>query len=567
MNISRYQPKLILFYLSVLCFLFSCGESTERELPASTLQEKKLAVTVFENLTEDSTLANVGQMAAEWIAQGLMQIEDVTVLTPSTVRQLLADQDVDAVHYLATTSAVDYVFEGSYYLDQQELLLKVRLVNSRTGEVEYHLPDFRTPVVDPLHGIQEVTERIMGYWLNRTQIEQRITNPPKYEAYQIFLEGMTYYEVDDSLFRQAMEQVLALDASYFEPHLFLAYSYYYNNYNSYRSAVQARQILQRVEDRQLNLTPYQQAVYNAARAEINNDTDAAYLAFKELFKRYPDDPFVRYNAGTFALFSNHLNDAITILGGVDFEKLDFSLNVDKRNLLFLFDALHQKGDYQRILDLSYKYLSVHRDYFYELVAHINLGNEAAAAKVFNELDAQSDEQLRRPKSYYYNILGQEYLKLDQPNPAKLCLQKSMQFAPKRPGEINYERIFALFYLQAYDKGITELQALAATMTSSDRAIEQGIVLNFLAYFYAAKGNLAQAAVYQRERTQFRQQHFFYLTDAYISMQSDDYAAAVDQLKAAYRAGVVFEDISFGHHVDFLPLHGYPAFDDFVRPKE
>lgn len=544
----------------------ACREQTDGVFGDHALQQKKLAVTTFENLTGDPALADIGQMASEWIAQGLMQIEDVSVLTPSTVRNLVEQADTDVLGYLATQSDVDYVFEGSYYLDQGELLLKVRLVNTATKAVDYHLPDYRSDMSTPLQAIREVTERIMGYWLNRRQIEKSITIPPKYPAYKAFLRGMTYYEVDDSFFRTTMEKVLTLDPDYFEPYLFLAYSYYYNNYNTYRSAAQADSILGIIDKRRLSLTPYQEAVRSAAKAEIANNTDQAYAAFLALFNRYPDDPFVRYNTGTFALFSNHLDKAIEIFSGADFDQMDFGVNVDKRNLLFLFDALHQKGEFQRILDLSHQYLPDNRDYFYELVAHINLGNEAEAAAVFQTLDQQPDSELRRPKAYYYNILGQEYLKLNDPNSAKLCLQKSMQFAPMVADAINFERIFALFYLKAYAKGIAELKALLPNRPPSDNPTERAIVLNFLAYFYAAKEDLEEAIYYHQQRNQLPQQHYFYLTDAYLRMQAGDKAGAVANLKAAYQAGVIFEDISFGHHVDFMPLHGYAPFDEFVRPK-
>lgn len=560
------QHIIVLLFTALAVFITACNQPSDAGLTGQRFEQKKLAVIAFENLTGESSLDEVGQIAAEWIAQGLMQIDEVAVLTPSTVRNLVKQSEADLIRYLSVTSRVDYVFEGSYYLEGASILLKVRLVNTATGNVEYHLPDFKSPASDPLSAIKEATERIMGYLLNRAQIEKRITTPPKYEAYKTFLNGMSYYEVNDSLFRGEMNRVLSLDADYFEPYLFLAYSYYYNNYNTFRSITQADSILQLLYSRELSLTPYQKAILQAAEAEIKHDTDRAYEAFQVLFDRYPDDPFVRYNAGTFALFSNHLDKAIEILAGADFEHMDFSINVDKRKLIILFDALHQRGDFQRILNLCEKYLKNNRAYFYELIAHINLGNEEAATAVFQALDQKEDSSLRRPKAYYYNILGQEYLKLDQPNAAKLCLQKSMKFAPKEAGLINFERIFALFYLEAYAKGIQELKGLLSEMDTQDRMTERAMVLNFLAYFHAAQENLQLATEYQVERDQLPPQHYFHLTDAYISLQAGDKNMAVEQLKNAYQAGVVFEDISFGHSIDFKPLHGFPPFDAFVTPK-
>lgn len=531
------------------------------------MEEKKIAVLIFDNFTQDESLDDVGKMAADWIAQGLMQIDDVKVLTPATIRELNEGFGDDLLTYLANNTDVDYAFTGNYYLNGNEIVLKANLVNVKENVVEYYLPDYSSIKIEPLEAVKELTERIMGYWLNKKQIESSITHPPKYEAYKAFLKGMEYYEVDNGPFRNYMEKALIHDPNYFEPHLFLAYSFYYNNYNDIRSADAADSIIQVVYDKGLQLTPYQEAVIKAAEAEIKSQTDKAYQYYLKLFNKYPDDGFVRYNTGTFALFSNHINKAIEIYEGADFDNMDFEINVDKRNLLFLFDALHQASEFQRIIELSEKYLKNNPDYFYLIIAHINLGNEAEAEKVFREMDLQEDEMLRRPKSYYYNIIGQEYIKLGKPNRAKLCLQKSMQFAPNRKGQINYERTFALFYLEEYKKGINELENLLKAFPVPDSEINRGTVLNFLAYFHAADENLKEARKYQSMRNELKKQHFFFLTDAYINMKEGKKEEAVEDLRLAYKAGVIFEDISFGNSVDFLPLHGFAPFDEFVSPKQ
>lgn len=554
----------IFLFTTVVAIFFRCTSANDKL--SVDIVEKRIAVLIFENLTQDETLEDVGKMAADWIAQGLMQIDDVTVLTPATIRELDESFGDDLLTYLANNTKVDYAFTGNYYLDGGDIIIKARLVNVKNNVVEYYLPDYSSHKIAPLEAVKELTERIMGYWLNKKQIEARITHPPKYEAYKAFLKGMKYYEVDNVPFRNYMEKALLHDADYFEPHLFLAYSYYYNNYNDDRSANIADSIIQVVYEKGLQLTDYQEAVLKAAESEIKSDTDKAFRYYLELFNKYPDDGFVRYNAGTFALFSNHISKAIEIYEGADFENMDFSINVEKRNLLFLFDALHQNGNFQEILDLSEKYLKENPDYFYLIIAHINLGNEAAAEKEFNRLNQTKDDDLRRPKSYYYNIIGQEYIKLNNPNRAKLCLQKSMEYAPNRKGEINYERLFALFYLKEYQKGISELEKLLEYFPEHEQSLSRGTVVNFLAYYHAAAGNIDLARQYQEQRNGMPTQHFFFLTDAFISMKSGDKKGAVEDLRKAYRAGVVFEDISFGQNVDFLPLRGFEPFDEFIRPR-
>ena len=569
--VSGHRKKLaplalagvLLLALAATWLFFS---KNDRKELGDSLRQKKLAVMIFENLTGKDDLDAVGKMASDWVAQGLMQIEDITVITPSTVRDLAVQSGSDVRAYLAKNNAVDYVFDGNYYLDDNQLILKTRVVNAGTGEVEYYLPDYSSGIEQPLDAIRELTERIMGYWLNKQQIERHKTLPPKYEAYKAFLKGMEYYEIDNGAFRNYMEIALSLDTNYFEPYLFLAYSYYYNNYFVARRAEQANAIIRALYDRKIALTPYQEALIKAAEAEVNSDTDQAYRYYLQLFEKYPDDRYVRFNAGTFALFSNHIDRAVEIYSGADFDQMDFSINMDRRNMVFLFDALHQQGDFQKILALNDQYLHENPDYFYKMIAHMNLRNEEAAERLFRELDEVDSARLRLPKAYYFNILGREYLQLKQPNKANLCLQKSMTYASHKPGVINYERLYSLFYLGEFQKGIRELEQLLPVFAADSSGIQTGTILDFLAYFHAGAGDLEATAEYQNRRGQFPKQHFFHTTDAFISMKTGDKAAAVEYLKKAYRAGVIFEDISFGHNIDFLPLHGFPPFDEFVKPK-
>ena len=531
---------------------------------SSTTHEKKIAVLIFENQTGDPNLDVVGKMASDWVAQGLMQIEGISMVTPSTVREKVALAGIGgAMNELAKRNGVQYIFAGNYYLDGEELIIKPQLLNTKTSEVEYFLPDYKSHKDQPLDAVRELTERIMGYWLNKSQIENRITVPPKYEAYNTFLKGLEYYEVDNTKLRAAMEKAIEIDPNYFEPHVFLSYSYYYD---APRKTAKADSILESIKTKGIQLTAYQEALMNAAAAELKSQTDEAYQQFVELFNKYPDDKFVRYNAGTFALFSNHLDKAIEIYSGTDFDRLDYSINMEKRNLLFLFDALNQKGQYEKILELCDKYLQDHPDYFYLLVSNIHLNNQAAVDSIFAELDTKLDENLRRPKAYYYNIIGREYIKLDNRETANQCFEKSLKFSANYDHVLNFDRIFALFHSHQYETGIMELKQKFKELQTTNDTINKGIALNFLVYFHAATKELKEVEKYQNQRNQFPFQHYFHLTDAFAAMQFGNKSKAVELLKEAYQVGVIFEDIAYGHNVDFLPLHGFSPFDEFVKPK-
>ena len=175
------------------------------ELPAD-IRQKKLAVMIFENQTGEQALDVVGKMASDWVAQGLMQIEEVSIVTPATVSDKVAVGGLRAMKDLAVDNGVQYVFSGNYYLDGNQLIIKSKLVNAQTEEVEYYLADYQSAKDQPLIAVKELTERIMGYWLNKEEIEKRKTTPPKYEAYKALLKGKESYSFNHEASIKYMNQ-------------------------------------------------------------------------------------------------------------------------------------------------------------------------------------------------------------------------------------------------------------------------------------------------------------------------------------------------------------------------
>ena len=551
----------VLSFLTILAFYVFYPK------PYDVLQkthEKKLAVMIFENQTGDTNYDVVGKMVSDWVSQGLMQIDDVTLVTPSTVREKVTKAGLNgAMQELKMKNGVNYILNGNYYIEDDQIIIKSYLLNTQSNEVEYFLPDYKSIKSKPLEAVRELTERTMGYWLNASEIKKRKTVPPKYEAYRTFLKGMEYYEVDKQILRNHLLEALEIDSTYFDPKLYLSFSYYYNEP---RKTKEADSILTSIKKQNIKLTNFQESKYKAALSEFESNSDKSYLIYKSLFEKYPDDSNVRFNAGAFALFSNHLNEAIEILNGFDFENLDYSINIEKRNILFLFDALNQKGEYKRILELSEKHLKDYPDYFYTINSHLHLGHLKTVDSLQSILDNVANKDLRRPKSYYYNILGRENLKLGNKIRAKNCFIKSIQFSLDEDDTVHYDRVYALFYLGEYEKGIKEILKSIESLSDEKDGVHKGILHNFLVYNYAALEDQENVKKYREMRKKYPFQHYYSTTDAYVEMKFGRKKEAVDFLKKAYADGVVFEDISFFHNVDFLPMRGFPLFDEFVKPK-
>ena len=276
----------------------------------------------------------------------------------------------------------------------------------------------------------------------------RVTSPPKYEAYKVFRKGMEYYEVDNVPFREYMNKAISIDSNYFE--LLSFFSLFL--------------LLQQLQRESKGTTGRLHAVGLICPADTLDPLSTSRSESSRIGNKK------RHRSGVFSIIYSCSTNTRTIAtngfwqrplpcfpitwtkplkytAGPILKEWILASTWIKEILYSFLTHCTKKGEYQKILDLSDQYLKDYPDYFYLLIAHINLGNETAADELFTTLDLQDDELLRRPKAYYYNIIGREYLKLNQPNRAKLCQQKSMKFAPNLPNAINFERIFSLFYLK------------------------------------------------------------------------------------------------------------------------
>ena len=156
----------------------------------TSLKDKRVAVMFFENETGDPSFDGVGKMAADWITQQLMDIENTKVVLPSNVRNNihLAKASMEGIQEFAKATGAEVIINGRYYQSGDKLILQSQVINAQTREVVHVL---NQPIIgdktDPLPLIQEVSQRITGFWAvqDRKQFADR---PPKLPAYREYLE-------------------------------------------------------------------------------------------------------------------------------------------------------------------------------------------------------------------------------------------------------------------------------------------------------------------------------------------------------------------------------------------
>src|SRR6266571_1562705 len=167
------------------------------------LNERRVVVAVIENHTGDSSLDNVGHMAADWVTQGLAQtgiVEVVPSMSVITVSKASAEHgpgrlDAAGLRTLGRETGAGTVVWGAYYRQGDSIRFQVQVSAARDGTVLRALEPVAGPISQPLAAVEAVRQRVMAALA--TLFDSRLSlwakaagQPPSFEAYQEFIQGL-----------------------------------------------------------------------------------------------------------------------------------------------------------------------------------------------------------------------------------------------------------------------------------------------------------------------------------------------------------------------------------------
>ncbi len=201
---------------------------TVRGARAPRLNPRRVLVAPFANLTGDTAFSLVGRMAADWITQGISQLDSTDAVTSSDVFAAIpsGSSSVDAPQ-LARRFGAGTMVTGSVYKTGDSLRFQGQVVDVRTSKTLRSVEDVVGPASDPLVGIRAVRERLMGgLAVSDVPMGLIIGNAPRYDAYEEFLRGMEVFRRQD--YRGAMpllRHAVALDSTFAAAYVTLSTSH------------------------------------------------------------------------------------------------------------------------------------------------------------------------------------------------------------------------------------------------------------------------------------------------------------------------------------------------------
>jgi len=217
---SKYLIALgaLLLISAILLVPKLISKETSSEISSAVLNER-IAVIPFKNNTNDQELDILGDMAADWINRGLMEIEDAEVVSPYTVRQhvesigILPGNQNQGTSFYELTGARNFI-DGNYYKEGEDIVFHLSIIDAIDGKMQFSFPKIKGPYEQRQEVITELREKIMGYWAAKDFVDMKKIKTPGYQAYQLYLE-LRKSAASPTL----ITEILEIDSMFFLPRI------------------------------------------------------------------------------------------------------------------------------------------------------------------------------------------------------------------------------------------------------------------------------------------------------------------------------------------------------------
>jgi len=350
--LANAKSALAIIGILAVLITFNFGEIKtflNQSFSQPSIKEKKVAVMFFDNETGEEQLDGVGKMAADWITQQLMDIEKTQVVLPSSVRNNihLASASLEGIQNFARATGAEIIINGRYYQSGDQLILQAQVVNTKSGEIVHSL---KKPVMgdkaDPLPLIQEVSQRITGFWAvqDRKQFTER---PPKLGAYHAYLEGRKFWGIDYQKVEEYYLTAYSIDSNFIVPLVELVASKINES-----AFYQADSLLNFVLAKSDNLSKAHQLQAKAYYAQLHGKLEESVNYWEKIYEIDNQEFITVTNLSRQYLNTNQVQKALTILENYDPSFLDFEECTPCQEYYELLTFAHFQSAYpEKVIEL------------------------------------------------------------------------------------------------------------------------------------------------------------------------------------------------------------------------
>ena len=361
----------------------------------SSLVERRVVVAPLENETGDPSLDAYGRLGAEWITEGLHRTGVVDVVPSLTATQAVnfvrglqerSDTIVNLIDAVAAETGAEIVVSGTYYLFGDTIQYQLELTNAASGTSLDAIEPVRGARFDPSAAIGQLRDRVMGSL--SLNLDDRIrteglaaVEPPSFESYQAFDEGMEAYL--DGEWRTAAASLLRahdLDTAFVLPLLYAGLSL-----SNVREMATVDSLGVYMNQRRARLSEYHRHWLDYMDARTHGRNEDARVAIREAARLAPESKAV-YNYAYAAQLTHRPREAVTALETLDPERGPMRGWLPYWQMLT--DNLHRLGDHEAELAAARRSRELHPSRGWPIRME---GEALAALGEIDEIDALVSE--------------------------------------------------------------------------------------------------------------------------------------------------------------------------------
>jgi DNA-binding SARP family transcriptional activator/TolB-like protein len=342
---EAWRPRRSLVWAAVLLLLGGGLGAAILLLRGPALNTERVLVGVFENQTGDPALDPLGQMAADWIARGLLQTGSLEVVAPGTARDARGAGKREA-RALAGRTGAGTLVSGAYYREGDKVRWQVQITDAVRGRLLQTLEPLSVPMDSATAGVELLRQQVAAVlaarfdWTRELREITTRSEPPTYAAYETYVEGIQLFGHQPQRALERFDRAWELDSTFYSARLFSILAH-----TQFGNLARADSMVQRLTPHRDALSPFERAFLDRSRSDLAGDREGALRATRRMTELTPGSQFIIGHAAR-AVWANRPREARDVLRRLDPE---LGLIPGYAAEDFLTTARHMLGEHRQEL--------------------------------------------------------------------------------------------------------------------------------------------------------------------------------------------------------------------------
>ncbi len=530
------------------------------------LRDARIAVLPFENMTGDRELDIVGDMASDWVIQGLMYLDDIQLVGFESIQENIKYASVgDSSKNFARRTGAQKIVKGRYYIDKDALIFKSQIIDIESGKIELTLPDVKGPKGDNAALVSELQAKFVTAFdaQNHNFSPGIAQNPPPHKAYQLFREGIDIYSEDTEESRNLFAQAIEMDSSFFWPYIWATASYFNAGMGSHADSTFAL-IKQNIDFKSLN--SFDRQWYVHWQALLDKDLPKAFKASLKILEKDPKQWFSNVEAGIIANNLNLPKKAVEIFEYLDPEFAPQDIELDTWWHNYYVHNLYREGRYEDAEEIAKTIQPKFRKHwnYYDRLAEIYVAQDKATDLQTLIKEMQDNQMANIEILNAFVFISERYGVKGNKEKQQEWAQTGIDWANQQGTNLDPFALGNLYYATnqfAIAKPLFQ-EAIDQTGTSWLNLSRAGNTCQQLGQRKSVTATLKQL----EDLYTSTQDAGYLVAQAHIYSNTDDKDKAITLLNRAIKKGFAYSPTTFGNDIMLANLQGYPPFEALVKAK-